>query len=50
MKCTLPGAIAGSLLAFVFGSVALAADAPAPQGYYYQQRPQYQPRGLFYQD
>ncbi|MEP6840935.1 MAG: L,D-transpeptidase [Bradyrhizobium sp.] len=25
--------------------------APAPQGYYYQQRPQYQPRGLFtYQD
>ncbi len=34
MKCTLPSAIAGSLLAFVFGSVALAADAPAPQGYY----------------
>ena len=25
--------------------------APAPQGYYYQQRPQNQPRGLFtYQD
>ncbi|MBX9646518.1 MAG: L,D-transpeptidase, partial [Xanthobacteraceae bacterium] len=25
--------------------------APAPQGYYYQQRPQYQPRGLYtYQD
>ena len=25
--------------------------APAPQGYYYQPRPQYQPRGLFtYQD
>jgi hypothetical protein len=24
--------------------------APAPQGYYTQQRPQYQPRGLFYQD
>ena len=24
--------------------------APAPQGYTYQQRPQYQPRGLFYQD
>ena len=21
--------------------------APAPQGYYYQPRPQYQPRGLF---
>ncbi len=34
MKCTLVTAIAASLLSLVISSAALAADAPAPQGYY----------------